>query len=76
MTLSASREYMAGAGSVDSVEPKLIAYLIARFSCNNHTICDEELQVVGENTLSELASPRMRTARSVLLWRRLVSREQ
>ena len=49
VTLSACREYMAGAGSVDSLEPKLIAYLIARFSCNNHTICDEELQVVGED---------------------------
>ena len=39
---------MAGAGSVKSVEPKLIAYLIARFSCNNHTICDDELQGIGK----------------------------
>jgi len=39
---------MAGAGNVDRVDTKLIAYLLARFACNNHTICDEELQVVGE----------------------------
>ncbi len=42
------REYMAGAGNVDRVDTKLIAYLLARFACNNHTICDEELQVVGK----------------------------
>ena len=48
-----SREYMAGAGSVEALEPKLIAYLIARFSCNNHTICNDELQMVGESPSSD-----------------------
>ena len=39
---------MAGARTGDLAEPKLIAFLLARFACNNHTICDEELQVIGK----------------------------
>ncbi len=39
---------MAGAGMGVLAEPKLIAFLLARFACNNHTICDEELRVIGE----------------------------
>ena len=42
------REYMAGAGAPDLPAPREVAYLLARFSCNSHTICDEELQVAGE----------------------------
>ena len=39
---------MAGAGASDLPAPREIAYLLARFSCNSHTICDEELRVTGE----------------------------
>ena len=42
------REYMAGAGATDLPAPRDIAHLLARFSCNSHTICDEELRVIGE----------------------------
>jgi len=27
--------------------PKEIAMLLARFACNNHTICDDELRPLG-----------------------------
>ena len=39
---------MAGAGVPDLPAPREVAYLLARFSCNAHTICDEELRVTGE----------------------------
>ena len=38
---------MAGAGTAALPEPRNIAQLLARFACNNHTICDEELRVIG-----------------------------
>jgi hypothetical protein len=41
------REYMQGAASEALPEPRSIAYLLARFACNNHTICDEELRPIG-----------------------------
>ena len=42
------REYMAGAGAPNLPAPREIAHLLARFSCNSHTICDEELRVTGD----------------------------
>lgn len=39
-----------------------IAMLIARFACNNHTICDEELRPIGDPLLQsilELNSPNL-----------------
>ena len=38
---------MQGAGPGALPEPKEVAYLLARFACNNHTICDEELRPLG-----------------------------
>ena len=38
---------MAGAGTAVLPEPRTVAQLLARFACNNHTICDEELRSIG-----------------------------
>lgn len=48
------RRYMYGADAMDStagVPAGEIALLLARFACNNHTICDDELRAIGANTL-------------------------
>ncbi|KAK9833733.1 hypothetical protein WJX74_004208 [Apatococcus lobatus] len=46
-----TREYMDGAGdqapNATQHDVRKIALLIARFACNNHTICDEELRPIG-----------------------------
>ncbi|GMH37562.1 hypothetical protein BSKO_05435 [Bryopsis sp. KO-2023] len=44
-----TREYMYGLSSEveNGVSVKEIAFLLAKFACNNHTICDEELRVIG-----------------------------
>lgn len=47
------RRYMYGADEVDptaGVPAGEIALLLARFVCNNHTICDDELRAIGANT--------------------------
>lgn len=46
------REYMQGAPDTkdEAPAPKEIAMLLARFACNNHTICDEELRPLGART--------------------------
>lgn len=38
---------MAGAVSEDLPDVKEIAYLLARFACNNHTVYNEELHPIG-----------------------------
>lgn len=40
------REYMKGSGT-SIPDAKDVAYLLARFACNNHTICDDELRPKG-----------------------------
>ncbi|EIE20303.1 hypothetical protein COCSUDRAFT_48675 [Coccomyxa subellipsoidea C-169] len=42
-----TREYMKGGGSINIPDAKDVAYLLARFACNNHTICDDELRPIG-----------------------------
>ena len=37
----------AGSGGAAETDVKEIALLLARFACNNHTICDDELRPVG-----------------------------
>ncbi|CAL8470855.1 g10397 [Coccomyxa elongata] len=41
-----TREYMKGSGT-SIPDAKDVAYLLARFACNNHTICDDELRPKG-----------------------------
>ena len=46
------QQYMSGAepGSQEELEGdtvREVARLLARFACNNHTICDEELRPIG-----------------------------
>ena len=44
----ARREYMVGGLDPQAApSPKEIAMLLARFACNNHTICDDELRPLG-----------------------------
>ena len=41
---------MHGAAAADpavGAPARDVAMLLARFACNNHTVCDEELQAVG-----------------------------
>ncbi|KAK9829973.1 hypothetical protein WJX72_008972 [[Myrmecia] bisecta] len=42
-----TREYMSGAQDCFVPDAKQIAYLLSRFACNNHTICDDELHPIG-----------------------------
>lgn len=35
------------AGAADPHDVRQIALLLARFACNNHTICDDELRPLG-----------------------------
>ncbi len=32
----------------DLPDPKIIALMLARCACNNHTICDDELRPIGQ----------------------------
>lgn len=38
---------LASPAAAEGVTPRDLALLIARFACNNHTICDDELRPVG-----------------------------
>lgn len=45
-----TRNYMYGAEAVNvevGVPVREIALILARFACNNHTICDDELRAIG-----------------------------
>ena len=37
----------AGGGGAAETDVQDIALLLARFACNNHTICDNELRPIG-----------------------------
>ena len=36
------------ADQTDLPDPKIIALMLARCACNNHTICDDELRPIGQ----------------------------
>ena len=54
----AGRDYMDGLGvqapGAAQQDVREIAVLIARFACNNHTICDEELRPIGKTCMLPL----------------------
>ena len=50
LELLVCRQYMSKCSKTDmeQINVREVAQLLARFACNVHTICDEELRPVGE----------------------------
>lgn len=49
----------AGGGGAAETDAQEVALLLARFACNAHTICDDELQPVGAAPEDMFTSPSM-----------------